>query len=147
MFLKQDIYEQQMKKLINRLNAFFKGLSVALRPHIYLGWLRRPLQLFSNTLSLSRWAAENGKSATMNDFYAPLRDYQKRYALYAHLVDTGHLKDTAFDYLEFGVSGGFSFRWWVAANTQPGSRFYGFDTFEGLPVYQFFHLLFVNILL
>jgi hypothetical protein len=133
LFLKQDIYQQQMKKLINRLNAFFKGLSVALRPHIYLGWLRRPLQLFSNTLSLSRWAAENGKSATMNDFYAPLRDYQKRYALYAHLVDTGHLKDTAFDYLEFGVSGGFSFRWWVAANTQPGSRFYGFDTFEGLP--------------
>jgi len=122
-----------MKKLINWLNAFFKGLSIALRPHIYLEWLRQPLRLFSNTLSLSKWAAENGKSATMNDFYAPFRDYQKRYALYTHIVEIKHLKDRAFDYLEFGVSGGSSFSWWVAANADPGSRFYGFDTFEGLP--------------
>lgn len=122
-----------MKKLINRLNAFFKGISILLHPHIYLGWLRRPLQLFSNMLSLSKWAAENGKSASLNDFYSPLRDYQKRYQLYEYLLNFKQVKENAFDYLEFGVSGGFSFRWWVDANINPDSRFYGFDTFEGLP--------------
>lgn len=122
-----------MKKLINRLNAFFKGISILLRPHIYLGWLKRPLQLFTNMLSMSKWAAENGKSASLNDFYSPLRDYQKRYQLYEHLLNSEQLKEHVFDYLEFGVSGGYSFRWWVNANTNPDSRFYGFDTFEGLP--------------
>jgi hypothetical protein len=43
------------------------------------------------------------------------------------------LKDKPFDYLEFGVSQGHSFRWWVSNSANSESRFYGFDTFEGLP--------------
>ena len=41
--------------------------------------------------------------------------------------------DQAITYLEFGVSGGSSFAWWVKANAHPSSSFNGFDTFEGLP--------------
>ena len=36
-------------------------------------------------------------------------------------------------YLEFGVFAGESMRFWCGLNSNPGSAFYGFDTFEGLP--------------
>lgn len=37
------------------------------------------------------------------------------------------------NYLEFGVESGNSFKWWLENATHVKSRFYGFDTFEGLP--------------
>ena len=37
------------------------------------------------------------------------------------------------DFYEFGVADGISFRWWIARNRNSESRFYGFDTFTGLP--------------
>ena len=37
------------------------------------------------------------------------------------------------NYLEFGVAGGQSFDWFMTQNTDHESRFYGFDTFDGLP--------------
>src|SRR5947208_7888231 len=35
--------------------------------------------------------------------------------------------------MEFGVADGHSFRWFLQQNKNPDSRFYGFDTFTGLP--------------
>ena len=37
------------------------------------------------------------------------------------------------NYIEFGVASGHSFKWWLKQNTDPQSRFFGFDTFDGLP--------------
>jgi hypothetical protein len=56
----------------------------------------------------------------------------RRFAFYGHLLESQGLSG-AIDYLEFGVAEGASFRWWVEHNTHPDSRFYGFDTFTGLP--------------
>ena len=48
--------------------------------------------------------------------------------MHAQLAD-----DAPIDYLEFGVFQGESMRHWVTLNQHPDSRFYGFDSFEGLP--------------
>ena len=60
-------------------------------------------------------------------------DYGRRVNLYEAISKTETLSQSAIDYFEFGVSGGSSFRWWLANNGHANSRFYGFDTFEGLP--------------
>ncbi len=54
--------------------------------------------------------------------------------LYQHISDTLLDRGTrAIDYLEFGVFEGASIRDWSSLNQNPASRFYGFDSFEGLP--------------
>lgn len=122
-----------MRRKILRLNAFFKGIVLLLRPHIFIGFLRKPLLSISNILSLTKWISQQDQQNVFNDFYSPRRDYTKRYKLYDYLVNSQNLKNEAFDYLEFGVSTAMSFKWWVANNKNSNSKFYGFDTFEGLP--------------
>jgi len=80
---------------------------------------------------VSKWISKN-RNVAFNDFYSPKWDYNKRYKLYEHIFNTKKL-DQSICYLEFGVSGGHSFDWWVKANNHPDSLFAGFDTFEGLP--------------
>jgi O-methyltransferase len=43
------------------------------------------------------------------------------------------LSNASIDYFECGVAGGQSLKHWCSVNTNPQSRFFGFDTFEGLP--------------
>jgi len=80
---------------------------------------------------VSVWISKNRK-IPFNDFYSPKWDYNKRYGLYDYIFISKKLEQP-ISYLEFGVSGGHSFAWWVKANTHPASYFAGFDTFEGLP--------------
>lgn len=81
---------------------------------------------------LSRWRKENPVTG-YNDFFQEEWDYQRRYKLY-DAIGNGHgLYREPLDYMEFGVAGGASFNWWLQHNPHTDSRFYGFDTFEGLP--------------
>ena len=60
--------------------------------------------------------------------------FNSREEMYIHLnrtfFDDGK---SAIDYLEFGVAYGDSLRSWCALNTNPQTRFFGFDSFQGLP--------------
>jgi hypothetical protein len=53
--------------------------------------------------------------------------------LYEAISKTENLSEASIDYFEFGVCGGISFKWWLEHNKNADSKFYGFDTFEGLP--------------
>jgi O-methyltransferase len=94
------------------------------------------------------WVRAN-RNIPYND-YPTKPDYNKRYALFTWLLeefhgaaDTGNAlgRDTVFNaaatgpiaYLEFGVADGETFGWWLKKLTHPAARFYGFDTFAGLP--------------
>jgi hypothetical protein len=68
-----------------------------------------------------------------NDWYQRKWDYNRRENLYAAVIEQESVGSLAIDYFEFGVAGGYSFKWWLEHNNNPDSRFYGFDTFEGLP--------------
>jgi hypothetical protein len=66
----------------------------------------------------------------LRDNKAP--NFSSRFDLYAH-VQKDHVGNRAIEYLEFGVHRGESFKRWTELNTDPASRFVGFDTFSGLP--------------
>ncbi len=122
-----------MRKILIKINSFAKGFILFLRPHKLLGFLISPLKLTVNILELSRWIGKNNRKDILNNFYVPIYDYSRRYNLYKYLSEKKGLYDSKFTYLEFGVCGGVSFKWWLENCKSPDSRFFGFDTFEGLP--------------
>lgn len=122
-----------MKKSFRKFIAVSKGIILWLRPHILFGFLKNPLLFSANLLMLTKWIAAQEKNDFYSDFFNFSRDHSNRYKLYRHVIEKEGLNNIPLEYLEFGVSQGHSIRWWISANQHPESRFYGFDTFEGLP--------------
>jgi O-methyltransferase len=81
---------------------------------------------------MSKWRQQHPVKG-YNDFYQETWDYNRRYNLYEAIAKQETLEETPIDYFEFGVASGMSFKWWLAKNKPADSRFFGFDTFEGLP--------------
>jgi len=79
----------------------------------------------------SKWINQN-KNIPYNDFYSGNRDRDKRLKLYNYL-NKEIIKERPVNYLEFGVAQGGSFFWWLENHANTSSRFFGFDTFSGLP--------------
>lgn len=87
----------------------------------------RPALLISNTIKLSAWIRKN-----VNERNKSAINFSSREDHYGFINDT-EIANKEICYLEFGVFKGDSIKWWIARNTNSRSRFYGFDTFEGLP--------------
>jgi len=114
---------------LRKLRGNLKGIFFLLRMHKIL-----PSDIFefiAYLVRLSRWINKQSK-CRFSDYYSASLNNAKREELYDWVVKTEDLKDE-IDYIEFGVSRGVSFRWWVNKITNQNCRFYGFDTFDGLP--------------
>ncbi len=122
-----------MKKIIISINSFLKGVILLLRPGVLFNFLSNPLLFMSNLLKLTKWISLHNDKNILNDFYRPVRNYSDRYKLFEYIIKKEDLGTEAIHYIEFGVSKADSFKWWLKANSNADSRFYGFDTFEGLP--------------
>jgi O-methyltransferase len=116
-----------MKK--NRLRGRLKGYFFLLKLHRIVP---SGLSVFLSHIGrLSEWISKQ-RNIPYSDFYSRRFNYGKRYDLYTYVVNSENIKGPA-DYLEFGVAGGLSFRWWAEHLEDPASHLYGFDTFTGLP--------------
>ncbi len=62
----------------------------------------------------------------------PCRQCDGRAEMY-QFIHSSVIQQGPIDFLEFGVFQGDSMREWTSMNRDPQSRFYGFDSFEGLP--------------
>ena len=66
------------------------------------------------------------------DAGTPTQSPSVKIPFYRYVNDV-HLNNVPVDYLEFGVFRGWSMKQWLSINQHPESRFFGFDTFTGLP--------------
>jgi len=81
---------------------------------------------------LDRLNWEARLNATVKEFPSAV-ELGSREDLYRYVSGTLAGSDKAIDYLEFGVFEGASIGQWCALNQNASSRFFGFDSFEGLP--------------
>jgi len=109
---------------------YTKLIFIWLQLHRIFGWLGGALANLYYLTKFSAWAYQNRKIA-YNDFPSKW-DYFKRNDMYKWVIDQEGLT-APINYIEFGVAAGHSFKWWLAQNKATDSRFYGFDTFDGLP--------------
>ncbi|MBD3637581.1 MAG: class I SAM-dependent methyltransferase [Crocinitomicaceae bacterium] len=115
---------------VSPLRGKLKGLFFVLRlDRLHFKYL---LSFFAHISYLSAWIAKHKKECGYSDFYSYKFDYDRREGLFEHVIKTENI-DGNIDYLEFGVSRGRSFEWWLNRIENPDARFYGFDTFSGLP--------------
>jgi len=77
--------------------------------------------------STSRWVKRVEKDC-------PCPTFSSREEMYHYINESllGGAK-AAIDYFEFGVAAGSSLRTWCQLNSNEKSRFFGFDSFQGLP--------------
>jgi O-methyltransferase len=116
------------RKLI-RIPGKLKGLFFVSRLDVLVP--ARFFNLLAHMAGLSKWIAKH-KKGNKNDFYSWKFNYKKRESLFEQVISSQNL-DGNIDYLEFGVSRGVSFNWWIDRIKDKDARFYGFDTFTGLP--------------
>ena len=121
-----------MRNQLFSINATIKNILIKIHIHQLFLCTYKPLVFIANFISLSKWISKKQNNKLFLHT-ALIRDYKKRQTLYQYVIDKYNLTNESIDYIEMGVCGGGSFEWWIKSNQNPNSRFYGFDTFEGLP--------------
>lgn len=108
-----------------------KGLFLKMNLHVLFNPF---VSFFLNAGYLTKLSAwrKSHSNLKFNDFYSGKWNYNARYDLYKFTLTEENL-NTPVNYMEFGVSQGYSFKWWLENIKNADAKFYGFDTFTGLP--------------
>lgn len=118
---------------MKKLNSLLKDFILFIR----ISQIFQPIAKFFSFVYylnlLIKYIYEVKGNVEFRDFYVPNRDYDKRNDLYDYVFKTYSLASSPILYMEFGVAGGDSFYKFMNLNDNKDSKFYGFDTFEGLP--------------
>lgn len=114
-----------------RINRTLKSWGFRLGVDRLLLPMSGALITLGNFARLARWARDH-RPLPYSDRNNPKVVLDKRFELYEHVFRSEGLEG-ALDYLEFGVAAGASLTWWTRRNRDPESRFFGFDSFTGLP--------------
>lgn len=113
-----DIFQNKdiLKYLLNKIKICgFKVATCGIRP---FGWI----ETINSGIEFGNWVRNNECNVILPD----------RYDLYKYIINNV-LKNQPIDYLEFGVWKGDSLKYISTLDQNPRSRFFGFDSFEGLP--------------
>ena len=109
----------------------FHPFLVKTRLYKLFRYFSKPLYTVHKYMVYLDFVDNNRNKGKINDYYNRHATYQNRYQL--HDVILSELKEMEILYYEFGVAAGDMIRYWSERNVHPGSRFVGFDSFEGLP--------------
>ncbi len=116
---------------MNKIQAIRKAKYYLYKSNIHRLIPSGKLNFMGHFSMLSEWIKDQ-KDLKYTTFPQKKFNYDNRYNLYNYLVEH-EIKNEPIDFLEFGVSRGSSFRWWVKNVKHKDAFFYGFDTFTGLP--------------
>ena len=122
-----------MYAFLRKINTFTKDVLLGSRAGLLLRPLSGALQFAANFGRLAGWIQKRGKNVPYNDFFKLRRVYPNRVKLHHFVAERYGIATAKIHYFEFGVASATSFKWWLARNENAASRFFGFDTFEGLP--------------
>jgi len=111
------LQEQFEQIFINKYGPSLKKIIANTLPDSY------KINIITRMPKLKTWEKKQKKSFPV---------FNTRFELYEY-IQAQYLQKDSVDYLEFGVFEGATIDFWCKLNQNPKSRFYGFDTFTGLP--------------
>lgn len=119
--------------MLRKLNSVAKDLILVSRVAYIIYPFRKFLLFLYNLSELTVWINRNKNKTDQTDFFRLTRNYHERLNGFAFIADKYQLQGNPVSYFEFGVASGVSFEWWLQHAKHADSKFFGFDTFEGLP--------------
>lgn len=116
-----------------KITQLLKNLLIIFPITLVFSPLKKAFLFLAYLMDMNIWINQNKKQLVLKNPLSLKRNHNLRYGMYEQVGNHFQLNGKKIIYLEFGVATGNSFKWWLNYNSQEDSKYFGFDTFEGLP--------------